>query len=137
MDYFLIHTDTAGREDEIVKFVPGFSEVRLGDLPSGVVYGNLESPFSIMLYKMGQVLHKATAAAINSFDELEPEPVKVLASKLRKLLTCGPFSSISPPPSSNLDECGCIPWLDRRKAASVAYIGFGTVATPPPVEVVY
>ncbi|XP_058224805.1 anthocyanidin 3-O-galactosyltransferase 3GT6 [Rhododendron vialii] len=126
--------DTAGREDEIVKFVPGFSEVRLGDLPSGVVYGNLESPFSMMLYKMGQVLHKATAVAINSFDELEPEPMKVLASKFQKLLTCGPFNSISPLPSSNLDEYGCIPWLDRRKAASVAYIGFGSVATPPPVE---
>lgn len=131
--------DIAGRENEIVKFVPGFSEVRLGDLPSGVVYGNLESPFSMMLYNMGQVLHKATAVAINSFEELEPEHNKVLGSKFKKLLNCGPFNSISPPPpppsSSNLDKYGCIPWLDQHKTRSVAYIGFGSVATPPPVEI--
>ncbi|KAH7859798.1 hypothetical protein Vadar_005586 [Vaccinium darrowii] len=129
--------DIAGRENEIVKFVPGFSEVRLGDLPSGVVYGNLESPFSMMLYNMGQVLHKATAVAINSFEELEPEHNKVLESKFKKLLNCGPFNSISPPPppSSNLDKYGCIPWLDQHKTRSVAYIGFGSVATPPPVEI--
>uniref|UniRef100_A0A5B7A6L9 Glycosyltransferase n=1 Tax=Davidia involucrata TaxID=16924 RepID=A0A5B7A6L9_DAVIN len=128
--------DIAGRENEILKFIPGFSALRLGDLPSGVLFGNLESPFSIMLHKMGQALPRATAVPINSFQGLDPAITKDLKSKFRYFLNVGPVNLTSPPPSSNLDEHGCIPWLDKHKATSVAYIGFGTVATPPPHELV-
>ncbi|KAG5533195.1 hypothetical protein RHGRI_027419 [Rhododendron griersonianum] len=133
-------TDIVGRENDIVKFIPGFSELRLGDLPTGVLFGNLESPFAIMLHKMGRALPKATAIGINSFEELDPDIIQDLKSKFKMILNVSPFSAISlpsspPPPTSYTDEYGCIPWLDNRKAASVAYIGFGTFATPPPVEV--
>ncbi|KAF7134695.1 hypothetical protein RHSIM_Rhsim08G0083700 [Rhododendron simsii] len=132
--------DIAGRENDIVKFVPGFSELRLGDLPIGVLFGNLESPFAVMLHKMGRALPKATAIAVNSFEELDPEINQDLKSKLKMFLNVGPFNSISsssspPPPSSFSDEYGCIAWLDNHKAVSVAYIGFGTVATLPPAEI--
>ncbi|XP_057466625.1 anthocyanidin 3-O-galactosyltransferase F3GT1-like [Actinidia eriantha] len=126
----------AGREDELLKFIPGFSELRLGDLPGGVLFGNLKSPFSIMLHKMGQALPKAAAVLINSLEELDPEINKDLNSKFQKVLNVGPFNLTSPPSSSNVDEYGCIPWLDEHKPASVAYIGFGTVAKPTPIEVV-
>lgn len=136
-------TEIAGRENDIVKFVPGFSELRLGDLPTGVLFGNLESPFAVMLHKMGRALPKATAIAVNSFEELDPEINQDLKSKLKMFLNVGPFNSISssslspPPPSSYSDEYGCIAWLDNHKAVSVAYIGFGTLATLPPAEVEY
>ncbi|KAA8535493.1 hypothetical protein F0562_030496 [Nyssa sinensis] len=128
--------DIAGRQNEILKFIPGFSTLRLGDLPDGVLFGNLESPFSIMLHKMGQALPRATAVPINSFEELDPAITKDLKSKFPYFLNVGPFNLTSPPLSSNLDEHGCIPWLDKQKAASVAYIAFGTVATLPPHELV-
>ncbi|KAE9466732.1 hypothetical protein C3L33_01385, partial [Rhododendron williamsianum] len=110
-------TDIAGRENDIVKFVPGFSELRLGDLPTGVLFGNLESPFVVMLHKMGRALPKATAIAVNSFEELDPEINQDLKSKLKMFLNVGPFNSISsssspPPPSSYSDEYGCIAWLE-------------------------
>ncbi|GMP36370.1 hypothetical protein CsSME_00008515 [Camellia sinensis var. sinensis] len=126
----------AGRENEILKFVPGFPELRLGDLPSGILFGNLESAFSIMLHKMGQTLPKATAVLINSFEELDPEINKNLNSKFLKFLNVGPFNLTSPPRLSNSDDYGCISWLDKRKPTSVAYIGFGTVAKPTPDELV-
>ncbi|KAJ0554375.1 hypothetical protein HanRHA438_Chr08g0362101 [Helianthus annuus] len=62
-----------GPNEEIVDLLPGLKAVRLGDLPSGVVLGNLESPFSTMLHKMGRTLHKATAIILNSFQELDPD----------------------------------------------------------------
>ncbi|KAL2534790.1 UDP-glycosyltransferase 78D2 [Abeliophyllum distichum] len=124
-----------GREDEILDFIPGFSALCLSDLPSGIISGNLESPFAVMLHKMGQTVQSATALAINSFDELEPSIMKDVKAKFRYALNVGPFNLTSPPPSSNIaDDHGCIPWLDNHKARSVAYIGFGTVATPPPQE---
>ncbi|KAL6965699.1 Anthocyanidin 3-O-galactosyltransferase f3gt1, variant 2 [Sarracenia purpurea var. burkii] len=125
----------SGRENEILKFIPGFPKLRLGDLPNGVVFGNTESPFSIMLHKMGRALPKAIAVPINSFEELDPIINKKLTSKLQNFLNVGPFNLTSPSPSSNLDEYGCIPWLNLRKTASVAYIGFGTVAIPTRNEI--
>lgn len=125
----------AGREDEILKFIPGFSELRLGDLPSGVVFGNLESPFAVMLHKMGQTLSKASALPINSFEELDPPLIQDLKSKFKNVLNVGPFNLTSPPPIANTTDIhGCIPWLDKQSPRSVVYIGFGTVATPPPPE---
>ncbi|KAL7193753.1 hypothetical protein ACSBR2_025387 [Camellia fascicularis] len=125
----------AGCENEILKFIPGFPELRLGDLPSGILFGNLESPFSIMLHKMGQALPKSTAVVINSFEEIEPEINKDLKSKLSKFLNVGPFNP-SNLTSSYSDEYGCIPWLDKQKPKSVAYIGSGTVAKLTSSEVV-
>ncbi|XP_016505238.2 kaempferol 3-O-beta-D-galactosyltransferase-like [Nicotiana tabacum] len=125
----------AGREDEILKFIPGFSELRLGDLPSGVIFGDLESSFSQMLHKMGKTITKANALPINSFEELDPPIVENLKSKFKNFLNVGPFNLTSPPPSANIiDKNGCIKWLDNQEPNSVAYIGFGTVATPPPIE---
>ncbi|KAI8018445.1 hypothetical protein LOK49_LG04G00423 [Camellia lanceoleosa] len=124
-----------GRENEILKFIPGFPELRLGDLPGGILFGNLESPFSIMLHKMGQALPKSTAVVINSFEEIEPEINKDLKSKFSKFLNVGPFNP-SNLTSSYSDKYSCISWLDKQKPESVAYIGFGTVAKLTPNEVV-
>lgn len=57
-------TGSAGPDDEILDMIPGLSAVRLGDLPSGVIFGNLESPFSIMIHKMGRSLARATAVPL-------------------------------------------------------------------------
>ncbi|XP_055823021.1 kaempferol 3-O-beta-D-galactosyltransferase-like [Solanum dulcamara] len=124
-----------GREDEILKFIPGFSELRLGDLPGGVVSGDLKSPFLMMLHKMGKTIGKGTAIPINSFEELDPSIVQYLKSKFNNFLNVGPFNLTSPPPLANsIDKNDCIEWLDNQEPNSVAYIGFGTVATPPPNE---
>ncbi|XP_052183090.1 anthocyanidin 3-O-galactosyltransferase F3GT1-like [Diospyros lotus] len=131
----------AGREDEIVEFIPGFSGgVRLGDLPSGVLFGNLDSTFAVMLHKMGKVLQKAKFLAVNSFEGLESKASEDLNSNFTKLLYIGPLNLTCPAPatgpSSFSDEYGCLKWLNSQKPASVAYIGFGTVGTLAPDELV-
>lgn len=131
---------TSGGGKQTLDFLPGFSRFQMDDLPEGIV-GKLESPLATLLYKMGQKLPKATAVAINSFEEVDPEVVNVLKSRFQKFLNVGPFSLIpsspspspSPPPLLN-DESGCLEWLDTQKPASVAYISFGSVVTPPPHE---
>ncbi|KAI5348786.1 hypothetical protein L3X38_001673 [Prunus dulcis] len=127
---------TSGGGKQTLDFLPGFSRFQMEDLPEGIV-GKLESPLATLLYKMGQKLPKATAVAINSFEEVDPEVVNVLKSRFQKFLNVGPFSLIpsspSPRPLLN-DESGCLEWLDTQKPASVAYISFGSVVTPPPHE---
>lgn len=126
-----------GPEDEIVDLIPGFSTVRPGDLPSGILFGNLESPFSTMLHKMARTLTKATVVTLNSFKELDPDVTKDLSSKFNNFLNIGPFNLISKQkPPSKFDEFSCISWLDSQQPRSVAYISFGTVCRPPPHELV-
>ncbi|CAK7323668.1 unnamed protein product [Dovyalis caffra] len=124
-----------GLEDELLSLIPGMSKIRIRDLPEGVLFGNLESFFSNMLHKMGRALPQADAVFINSFEELEPSITEDLKSKFKKFLSIGPFNMISPPPPV-ADAYGCRTWLDSQKLASVAYVSFGSVTTPPPHELV-
>nr|ACI15395.1 UDP-glucose: flavonoid 3-O-glucosyltransferase [Vitis amurensis] len=124
-----------GREDELLNFIPGMYEVRFRDLQEGIVFGNLNSLFSRMLHRMGQVLPKATAVFINSFEELDDSLTNDLKSKLKTYLNIGPFNLITPPPVVP-NTTGCLQWLKERKPTSVVYISFGTVTTPPPAELV-
>ncbi|EEF42341.1 anthocyanidin 3-O-glucosyltransferase 7 [Ricinus communis] len=120
-------------KNETLKIIPGMSKIRIGDLPEGVLFGNLESLFSQMLHKMATVLPKADAIILNSFEELEPITTNDLKSKFKKFLSTGPFNLVSPSPAAP-DVYGCIEWLDKQEPASVAYISFGSVVTPPPHE---
>ena len=125
----------AGDEDELLSLIPGMSKIRIRDLPEGVLFGNLESFFSNMLHKMGRALPQAAAVFINSFEELDPRITRDLKSRFKEFLNIGPFNMISPAPPA-ADTYGCITWLDRQKLASVAYLSFGSITTPPPHELV-
>ncbi|MED6125151.1 hypothetical protein PIB30_065993 [Stylosanthes scabra] len=120
--------------DENIDFVPGLPVVKASELPEGII-DDIEQPLSSMLYKMGQMLSKSTAVAINSFAELEPPIMKQLESKFRKLLSVGPLTLSMPQPIIPDDE-GCIEWLNKHDIASVVYISFGTVIIPPPHELI-
>ncbi|KAG5563744.1 hypothetical protein RHGRI_000073 [Rhododendron griersonianum] len=121
--------------DETLDFIPGMSAIRAKDLPAGIVHGKLEAPFNIMVHKMGQTLPRATALAINSFEEINPTITNDLKSKLKMVLNIGPFD-LAWPPKSFSDESGCIPWLDNHDKASVAYLSFGSLLTPQPNELI-
>ncbi|KAI4344382.1 hypothetical protein L6164_011616 [Bauhinia variegata] len=121
------------REDQNIDFLRGFSAVKVADLPIGIVTGDLEAPFSVMIYKMGLMLPRATAVAINSFHEIEPLIVDELKSRFQQLLNVGPFILTTPQPFIP-DDYGCLEWLSKHGNASVAYISFGTVITPPAHE---
>ncbi|OVA20941.1 UDP-glucuronosyl/UDP-glucosyltransferase [Macleaya cordata] len=128
-----------GREEELINFTPGLSTIRIKDLQEGIVVGDLESSFSCMLHRMGQMFPRATAIILNSFEDLNLPVLDDLKSKLpNKFLNVGPLilSSTRSSSPSELDANGCLPWLDGQKPTSVAYVSFGRVASPPPHELV-
>lgn len=87
-----------------------------------------------MMQKMAQMLPRATAVVTNSFEEFDPIVVNSLKSRLPNFLNVGPFILTSPP-SEISDPHGCLEWLNGRERFSVAYIGFGNAAKPPPHEI--
>ncbi|XP_059636261.1 flavonol 3-O-glucosyltransferase F3GT2-like [Cornus florida] len=121
---------------QTLNFIPGMSGMQISDLPEGIVSGNLESPIALMLENMGLKLPQATAVVLNSFEELDPTITGDLKSKLPKVLNVSPLIFLSSPPTTISDESSCLLWLDGHKTASVAYISFGTITTPPQNELV-
>ncbi|KAK9084532.1 hypothetical protein Syun_031548 [Stephania yunnanensis] len=125
-------------ESLFMSFVPGVpSALRLQDIPAEVIGG--DHAFPAMLHKMSHFIARATAVTVNSFDDLEPSVTQHLKSSnlFPTFLPVGPFNLIDSSPSNNNllhDPHACLHWLAGREPASVAYISFGTVMTPPPPE---
>lgn len=86
-----------------------------------------------MLLRMGRNLPKAKAVLINSFEDVHLQVVSELKTRFQSFLNVGPFS-LKCPPTWTSDDHGCLEWLDQHEYASVAYISFGRVVTPPPHE---
>ncbi|KAK6944249.1 UDP-glucuronosyl/UDP-glucosyltransferase [Dillenia turbinata] len=123
-------------EKEPLEFISGMSQISAKDLPEGILFGNLETEFPLLLHSMARTLPKATAVAINSFEEIEETIAKDLKTKFNKFLNVGPLTLTSSTDEPASDDNGCLSWLSNQKPASVAYISFGSIITPPPKEVV-
>ncbi|KZV29578.1 anthocyanidin 3-O-glucosyltransferase 7-like [Dorcoceras hygrometricum] len=115
--------------DQTPDFIPG-SVIRASDLPVEIL--QIHGSFSRMLYNMSNTINRAYVV-LNSFDGVDSVVESDLKSKLKRVLNIGPF----PLPKAlkcTEDQSGCLSWLSHQDAASVAYISFGTILTPPQPE---
>nr|BBM96381.1 UDP-glucose:anthocyanidin 3-O-glucosyltransferase [Matthiola incana] len=125
-----------GKKEETLGFISGMEKIRVKDTPEGVVFGNLNSVFSNTLHQMGLALPRASAVFLNSFEEIDPTLTHTLRTKFKHYLNIGPLALSSQTETLVHDPHGCLAWMGKRSPASVAYISFGTVMTPPPGELV-
>ncbi|XP_027347813.1 anthocyanidin 3-O-glucosyltransferase 7-like [Abrus precatorius] len=118
-------------------FLPGLSKMRVEDMPKDILnVGEEETLFSRTLVSLGKVLAQAKAVVMNFYVELDPPLfVKDMRSKLQSLLYVVP-NPCPLLPCSDTDSSGCLSWLDMQASRSVAYVCFGTVVAPPPLELV-
>lgn len=81
----------------------------------------------------------ASAIILNTFDELEQEVLAAMASILPPIYTIGPLPMLleqvpaSPIKALSLnlwrEQPDCLEWLEGKKAQSVVYVNFGSIAT--------
>ncbi|KAL6861173.1 hypothetical protein ACP4OV_016873 [Aristida adscensionis] len=134
-----IADQAASRADELLASHPGLASYRVRDLPDGVVSGDFNYVISLLVHHMAQRLPGAAAAvALNTFPGLDPPDVTAaLAAALPLCLPFGPYHLLLPAVSGTGtdaaaadDSHGCLAWLDRHPEGAVAYVSFGTVASP-------
>nr|CAD1825522.1 unnamed protein product [Ananas comosus var. bracteatus] len=73
---------------------------------------------------------------LNTFLGFDPTADAAFASEFDHYLPVGPLHLLADPPHplADPDPSNCLSWLDQHPPASAAYVGFGTVAMPPPAE---
>ncbi|CAN6214491.1 unnamed protein product [Urochloa humidicola] len=129
----------ASRAEELLVSHRGLGSYRVRDLPEGVVSGDFDFVISRLVHRMAQVLPRAAAPAValNAFPGLGPPDVAAALAELLPtslLLPLGPCHLLLPTDDAAADTHGCLAWLDRHPAGAVAYVSFGTVASPPTDE---
>ncbi|KAJ9129502.1 hypothetical protein P3X46_033798 [Hevea brasiliensis] len=119
-------------EDQVIDIIPGLPPIPFKDFHYQVFQRNPSSPVVQLISSMVRKLPQASAVVLNSYEELNPSLLtNYLKSKVQNLLYMPLALSMT---ASGTDATGCLPWLDQQKATSVAYISFGTMATPGPDE---
>lgn len=138
---FVCDTDHSQKTEQTLEFLPGLEAIHINDLPEEVLLKNTESSLNNLLHNMGLKLPRATAVVLNSFEEMDPSITNDLKTKLKKVLNVGPSTTLlsansMSSSSSSGDQNECLKWLENQNPASVIYISFGTITTPPPNEMV-
>ena len=116
-------------------FIPGLSKIRIQDIPDSVLSRGNDSILSHILGQMDRVLTRATAVCISCCEEMDQVMIQDLRSKFSNVFPVGPMGLVVDPPKGQ-DNHNCVGWLDKQPANSVVYVGFGSAATPDPVELV-
>lgn len=105
--------------------------MRVRDLPEGIIFGDLNSKFSLNVHSMVHRLPRAAAIVLPTLAGLEPD--STFRTALTRILLISPLHLLSPPPSAP-DEENCLPWLDSHHPSSVIYVAFGTICALPAAE---
>ncbi|KAG9456014.1 hypothetical protein H6P81_000522 [Aristolochia fimbriata] len=121
--------------EEPLSCLPCLLPARVRDLPHEILMAEVNSPFARLLHGKAAKFPLAKAVVFNSFDGLDPPILNHLKTKLQKCLPVGPFHLTAPLAPPEPDVHGCLAWLDAAPSpASVVYVSFGTVMSPPPPE---
>ncbi|KAL4296219.1 hypothetical protein GQ457_12G025160 [Hibiscus cannabinus] len=133
-DFIRQNVSNNGPQDKPLDFLPDFSGIGVADLPGGITSGDFNSAMPALLHKMGRALSRAAAIAANSYEDLDNKVVNMLKSGFNMYLNIGPFNLVSVSGGAVEDSHSCLDWLSKHEQASVVYISFGRVITPPPHE---
>ncbi|XP_020083160.1 anthocyanidin 3-O-glucosyltransferase 7-like [Ananas comosus] len=128
--------------DDALDNIPGLSgHHRVRDIPEGIVSGPPYSQIAVLLRSMAERLLRrpptAAALVLNTFVGFDVTTDAAFASGFDHYLPIGPLHLLADPPHplADPDPSNCLSWLDQHPPASAAYVGFGTVAMPPPAEI--
>ncbi|KAM0936929.1 putative 7-deoxyloganetin glucosyltransferase [Dioscorea sansibarensis] len=127
-------TDESDLETK-VEWIPGMENMRLKDMPTFIRTKDINDIVLNYILKDMERVPKASALIINTMHELEQQVLTAMSS-ITTLPTyaVGPLSLLSkqllPTLGSNLwkEDMSCMGWLAGKKASSVVYVNFGSVA---------
>ncbi|XP_077218787.1 7-deoxyloganetin glucosyltransferase-like [Tasmannia lanceolata] len=122
----------------IIDWIPGLRGARMDDFSRMDRTPDPDNTIAKILAEEIQNGFKASAIILNTFDNLEDEVLSAMRSFYRRVYAIGPLTlhchqmpeSCLKSITTNLwkEEIECLAWLDKREAASVIYVNFGSFA---------
>lgn len=127
--------------------VPGIPPIAGTDIPPPFRDRSDEAFYWVVLHS--SCLWKVTGILINTFEEAEPETIKVIAegkicnptgaSRVPRLYPVGPLISSSPLEYNDKpvedERVDCLKWLDKQPPSSVLFVSFGSGTALPRAQV--
>lgn len=120
--------------EHAVRGIPGVPELLPEEFPMCLTFDASHFRYRFVT-DIGNAFQKASAIIVNAFEELEPAALAAVRRE-KRIYAVGPLLLMSGSPS-RLDvnywpeQEHCLPWLDGRRAESVLYVSFGSVASLP------
>ncbi|TYI40586.1 hypothetical protein ES332_A02G173100v1 [Gossypium tomentosum] len=120
-----------------IDWIPGMPNMRLKDIPSFIRTTDTDDFMFNYIMEVSQECLNSSSIIFNTFDDLDKEVLKVLASKSPNIYAIGPLASLS----KNLlekqydllnsslwkEDTSCIEWLNTMEPKSVVYVNYGSV----------
>nr|BCO07621.1 putative flavonoid UDP-glucosyltransferase [Cyclamen purpurascens] len=124
--------------EQVIDWIPGMDNIRLKDLPTFFQTIDPDDEIFNLAMESTEKAHEATALAIQTFDELEPDVLRTLSTLFPRVYTIGPLQlllgQIARETKVNYlgynlweEDPQCLKWLDSKKPGSVVYVNFGSV----------
>ncbi|KAF7844782.1 hydroquinone glucosyltransferase-like [Senna tora] len=115
--------------------IPGCFPIHGSDLPDALQDRSSKTYRDFL--DAGKRFHLADAVLINTFQELEPHPIKALqelritSRKIPLVYPIGPIITTHDSNHNESDKKGleCLKWLDKKPPRSVLYVSFGSGGT--------
>ncbi|KAK8470035.1 hypothetical protein PHAVU_004G043500 [Phaseolus vulgaris] len=133
---------TNGYLDTKLDWILGLKNFRLKDLPDFIRTTDRNNFMVEYCIGMADIVLKAPAIVVNTFDELESEALKALSSMLPSVYPIGPLPSfLNQSPHSHLESLGSnlwkedtewLEWLNNNEPNSVVYVNFGSITVMSP-----
>lgn len=137
---------TNGYLETKIDWIPGMKDIRLKDLPTFIRTTDRNDVILNYVIRIIDRASKASAALVNTFDDLDHDVLVALSSMFPPIYSVGPLNLLLDQTQkdylasigSNLwkEETECLQWLDSKDPNSVVYVNFGSITVMNPQQLV-
>ncbi|KAJ6372040.1 hypothetical protein OIU77_002378 [Salix suchowensis] len=128
---------TNGYLETKIDWIPGMKDIRLKDLPTFIRTTDRNDFMLNFVIRITGGASRASAALVNTFDDLDHDILVALSSMFPPIYSIGPVNLLLdktqndylPSIGSSLwkEENECLQWLDSKDPNSVIYVNFGSI----------
>ncbi|XP_061947544.1 7-deoxyloganetin glucosyltransferase-like [Populus nigra] len=135
---------TNGYLETKIEWIPGMKDIRLKDLPTFIRTTDRNDVMLNFVIRVIDRASKASAALVNTFDDLDHDVLVALSSMFPPIYSVGPLNLLLDQTQNDYlasigsslwkEDTECLQWLDSKDPNSVVYVNFGSITVMNPQQ---